>query len=68
MHVGFLHDLQAVKDKHLLSEEQMLEMEVYLDRVIATMDADIMLMQELQDELDEIDAGQDEILVLHRSR
>lgn len=68
MHVGFLHDLQAVKDKHLLSEEQMLEMEVYLDRVIATMDADIMLMQELQDELDEIDASQDEILVLHRSR
>ena len=32
MHVGFLRDLQVGKDKHLISKEQMLEMEIYLDR------------------------------------
>ena len=66
MHVRFLHDLQGVKDKHLDGEEHMLEMEVYLDHVIAAINTQILQMQEIHDELDEIEDTQDVIIAMHR--
>jgi hypothetical protein len=65
MQVRFLHDLQAVKDKHLDNEEQMMEMEVYLDHVISAINMQIIQMQEIHDELDEIDDTQEAIVAMH---
>lgn len=66
MQVRLLHDLQVVKDKHLDSEEQMMEMEVSLEHVIASINRQILQMQEMHDELDEIDDAQEEIVAMHR--
>jgi hypothetical protein len=66
MQVRLLHDLQVVKDKHLDSEEQMMEIEVSLEHVIASINRQILQMQEIHDELDEIDDAQEEIVAIHR--
>ncbi|KAI2514048.1 hypothetical protein MHU86_432 [Fragilaria crotonensis] len=66
MQVRLLHDLQVVKDKHLESEEQMLEMEVSLEHVIASINRQILQMQEMHDELDEVEDVQEDIVAMHR--
>lgn len=66
MHIRFLHDSQDVKDKHLNSEEQILEMEVYLDHVIAMINADILQMQEMHDDLNEVEEAHEAILAMCR--
>ena len=66
MHIEFLHDLQTVKDRHLQGDEQMMDMEVQLDHVIATIYGQILLMQQMDDALDEIEDTQEQILALHR--
>lgn len=65
---SFLQDLQIVKDKHILSDEQLLEMDVMLDLVIATMNGEILQMQEMEDEIDQINADHDKIVEMFRSQ
>lgn len=65
---SFLQDLQIVKDKHILSDEQLLEMDVLLDLVIATMNGEILQMQEMEDEIDQINTDHDEIVEMFRSQ
>mmetsp|Transcript_2924 Transcript_2924/g.4317 ORF Transcript_2924/g.4317 Transcript_2924/m.4317 type:complete len:494 (-) Transcript_2924:1324-2805(-) len=60
----FLTDLQDIKDRHNISEEEMLEMDVKLDVVYVTIQEEILQMQEMQDTLDELDQAYEEILAL----
>jgi hypothetical protein len=66
MHIHFLQDSQDVRDKYLNSEEQILEMEVYLEHVIAMINADILQMQEMEDELNEVEEAHEAILAMCR--
>jgi hypothetical protein len=62
-----LEYMQAIKDKNHMSEEEMLEMEVQLDHVIATMNVEMLQMQQMEEEFDVIQRSQEETVSMYRS-
>mmetsp|Transcript_21949 Transcript_21949/g.36305 ORF Transcript_21949/g.36305 Transcript_21949/m.36305 type:complete len:452 (-) Transcript_21949:257-1612(-) len=66
MFCAVLEYVQAIKDKNHISGEQMLDMEVQLDHVIATMNVEMLQMQQMEEELGEIQCSQEGIVAMYR--
>lgn len=67
MLTAFLTDLQDVKDRHNINDEEMLEMDVQLDLVNGVIQEEILQMQEMEDTLDELEIMYEEIFALSPS-